>query len=167
MTDEAYHTKNWLMRADELEEQWKRTRTKVMIIQSKLSGGVSNYSSSGKKDLITAQSVHEDLMLEYSLLQDQLDRELTQCLHEDNISIMVIQRMRDPFHRAILISKYICRDSLNTLAKNPKIGLNKSQLYAHHNRALEELAEILDSVELNEIPQPYKRVCETALLDPA
>ena len=148
MTDEVYQVKNWLMRADELDQQWKRTRNKVLLIQDRLNGGVTNYYSSGKKDLITAQSNHEDLLMEYSMLREQLDREIEQCLHEDNITLQVIDCMGSPFHRSILIARYVCRMDWNTILKDPLVEVKKTQLLEHHKLALEELALILKADKL-------------------
>lgn len=156
MTDSAYRAKNWLMRADELDSQWRKTRNRVSFIQNKLHGGVSNYYGSGKSDLITAQASHEDLLLEYSLVQEQFEKELTRCLHEDNITLKVIDRLSDPLHRSILIAKYICRISLNEFSKRSHLELKRSQLYEHHNKAIEELALILDFGKPDVIPQPDK-----------
>ena len=145
MTDSAYSAKVWLTRTEEMEDQCNRTRTKVMMIQNKLDGGVSNYSASGKGDGITAQSAHEDLLLEYSLLKRQLEEEVNRYAYELRISFQVIDKLKNPRHRSILIARYINHEDWKSLSNNPCIGLKKSRLIAFHKQALEELALILES----------------------
>lgn len=145
MTDKVYLAKIWLMRADELDLQWKRTRDKIMFIQDKLNGGVSKYYGSGKGDPISAQASHEDLLLEYSMLRERFELEINRCLHEDNITLIIIERVNNPLHRSILTAKYICRISFKEFSKNSHIELKKSQIYEQHKKALEEIASILES----------------------
>ena len=148
MTDEAYHAKNWLMRADELELQWKRTARQILVIKDKIDGGVANYYGLGSGDSISAQARHEDLLLEYSMLQEQLEEELSRCLYEDNITLRVIDRIDNPLYRAILIARYICRSDWKTITKSFQTELKRTRLKFFHNQALEELALILDSNSL-------------------
>ena len=165
MTDKAYQAQLWLMRADELEKQWRSTSERILYIQNKLNGGVANYYGSGKSDRISAQASHEDLLIEYSMLKDRLDKELSMCLHEDNITIRVLDRMTNHFHSSILIARYICRNNWKEIVKMYGKKLSKNQYFNHHNQALEELSVILDSVILEEIPQADKKELDHSLQD--
>lgn len=144
MTDAAYMAKNWLMRAEELEEQRKKQFSKVMLIESKVNNCVSHYETSGRRDLISAQASREDLLADYAMEREKLEVITNQVLHEDNITLKAIDLIPNGTYRALLISRHITRNTMKQIEKSGALNIKISQLFNIYEKALQELARILE-----------------------
>ena len=151
MTDAAYNAKNWLMRTDEIEEQRKRQTSKVMLIESKLNNCVAHYETSGRRDLISAQAAREDLLADYATERAKLEAITEKVLHEDLITIKVLDRLKSTLHHVILFERHVNRRSIKAMAKSGNYNMKEKRLYDHYNLALQELAEILEQNKTLEI----------------
>lgn len=152
MTDAAYRAKSWLMRADELAEKRERTKRDLMLAKSKLNSGVVNYYGNGKTDQISSQERHEERLIEYSELVEQFENDTIALMHENNITLRVIDRMKRCLHRRILIDRYVLHRSWKEICNSGRYEIKRSQLLSHHLKALEELNEVLQPAELLAIP---------------
>lgn len=144
MTDAAYIAKNWLMRTDDLEEQRIKQINKVMLIESKVNNCVSHYETSGRRDLISAQAAREDLLADYATERAKLEAITEKVLHEDLITIKVLDRLKITLHAVILFERHVNRHSIRTMVKSGMYEIKEKRLYDHYNLALQELAEILE-----------------------
>lgn len=152
MTDAAYRAKNWLMRTDELEEQRLKQIEKVMLLESKLNNCVSHYESNGGRDPVSSRAAHEDLLLDYSIERKKLEEITNKVMRDEIITIKVIDRINNYLYHAILFDAHINRRSISEMAKKGGYELKKSQLYEQYKKALEALAEILETKPPEIIP---------------
>ncbi len=144
MTDSAYRAKIWLRRYDTLERDRRKAANELLRIEAKVNNCVTNYGGSSSCDQISEQETREDFLLLYSSAAAELERITNKVIRADLETIHVIDKMPNGFHRAILTGRYINRYSMAQMVKCGQYELKKSQLIEHHNKALEELAAVLD-----------------------
>ena len=144
MTDSAYRAKTWLRRADTLESDRRKAANKLLRIEAKVNNCVINYEGEGGRDQLSGQTAHEDLLYSYSIAAAELEQITNKVIREDLITLHVIDKIPNAFHRAILTGRYISRYSMTQMVQCGQYELKKSQLIEHHNKALEELAAVLD-----------------------
>ena len=141
MTDSVYRAKNWLMRADELEEQRKKQLDKIAFIESRINNCIINYESTGARDPISARAAHEDLLADYASARDELERITRTLLKEDIITRKALEPMSNHLYIALLIDKYISRRSIKEIAKsgdykpNSEAQYSEAQLFRIHEKA--------------------------------
>ena len=145
MTDAAYNAKNWLMRVDELEEKRKKQINKVMLIEAKLNNCVSHFDLSGSRDPISARAAHEDLLADYITARDELEHITNLVIHEDYITIRVVERLNNACYAALLFDIHLNRHSITAIVKSNRYEVKRTQLYNYYLKALQELAEILEN----------------------
>ena len=143
MNDAAYDAKIWLMRNDENEQERLKTIRTVLLIQSKLNNSVASYEQRGRRDRISAQASHEDLLADYSEACKKLEAITSKVLHEDIVTIRTIDKLQSCLHQTILLDVHLNRQSFNDISKSGKYDLKKRQLYNHYKTALQELAAVL------------------------
>lgn len=162
MNDAIYSVKVWLTRADELENKRKKQVYHVALIASKLNRCVSSYESSGiGHDLTSAQAKHEDLLADYVTACQQLENITAIVLHEDILTIRVINRLNNIMHQALLLDIHVNRLTLNEISKSGKYELKKRQLYNHYQQALQELAAIRENNNEILLINPKNKELET------
>jgi len=144
MTDRAYFAQNWLMRTNDLEEKRLRQIDKVSLIESKLNNCVSSYELTSSRDPISAQAHHEDLLADYATAQEELEKITELVLHEDNITIEVVESLHNYLYEALLLAVHLNRKSIKEIAKSKKCEYKKTQLYCYYKEALEALGKILE-----------------------
>lgn len=145
MTDAAYNAKNWLMRYEDLEEERIKAAGHVMMLRAKVNNCVSSYEYTGHRDQIGARAAHEDLLADYSEACDRLEAITEQVLHEDNITIIVLGRMKNKLYAAFLFDRFVNRIKMNEILKTHRYELKKSQLYRTQAAALDALGQILET----------------------
>ena len=157
MTNSAYQAKNWLMRAEALEDERNRLINRIALIESRVNNAVVHYDSSGGgHDRISSQAAHEDMLIEYSEALDRLEKVTNRVIHEDIISINTIDRLNNTKYCTLLIARYVARKSMKTIIEENIFNYERSHLYKMEHKALDALGSILNSGELREIPQPIK-----------
>ena len=169
MTDSSYRAKNWLMRSDELEDERKRAIGKVLFLESKVNNCVSSYDYTSRRDPISSRAAHEDLLADYVSACDELEDITEKVLHEDNLTIRVMDRMKNKTYVALLFDRYVNRLSWAVIEKSNKYNVKKAQLYRYHREALESLGNILESCTPEIIPTEKLEIeaHEQPIQDPA
>ena len=163
MTDSVYRAKNWLMRADELEEQRKKQIQKIELIETRLNNCIVNYESTGARDPISARAAHEDLLADYASARAELEKITNKLIKEDTITRQALEPMSNHLYIALLIDKYISRRSIKEIAKsgdykpNSEGQYSEAQLFRIHEKALKEFAEILEPPKLVIVPNQKRR----------
>ena len=157
MTDSVYRAKNWLKRADEIEEQRKKQLDKIAFIESRINNCIINYESTGARDPISARAAHEDLLADYAIARDELERITRTLLKEDIITRKALEPMSNHLYIALLIDKYISRRSIKEIAKSGDYKLSEQHLFRIHDKALVEFAEIREAPKLLIVPNNKRR----------
>lgn len=145
MTDRAYKAKNWLMRTFELEEQRKKSKSKVFLLGAKVNNCVTNYYSCGHSDSIVSQAAHEDLIIDYSSACAEYENIINKIGYENIITLKFINRLQNPKYRLFLFDRFINRLTIEEISKLKRYDIKQRQLYKLQNDALEEFGRILES----------------------
>jgi len=145
MTDRAYRAKNWLMRADVLEDERKRALNRLLLLESKVNSCVVNYDCIGSRDPMTARAAHEDLIIEYSKTRAELENITDRVIHEDLITLRAIDRLNNTKLQSLLVARYIARKSVKTLINEKVFEYEKTQIYKLEYKALDIFGAILET----------------------
>lgn len=145
MTDAAYNAKNWLMRTNEIEERRIKAANKKAFIEAKLNSCVSCYEITGHRDQIGARAAHEDLLLDYSIACDELEKITRQVMYADHVTIEELEKVQPTIYRVVLICRYINRITIIQMVRSGKFEYKRTQLYEIEKRALETLGGILEN----------------------
>lgn len=145
MTDAAFSAKNWLMRYEDLEQERIRAAGRVMLLRAKVNNCVSSYENTGRRDAISSRAAHEDLLADYSEACRDLEAITEKVLHEDNITITVLERLHNRLYANILFDRFVNRMSMKEMQKLQRYELKKSQMYRTQAAALDALGRILET----------------------
>lgn len=162
MTDRAYRAKNWLLRVEELEELRKCKINTVMMLEAKVNNCIVNYESSGTRDPITSRAAREDVIIDYSTAKAELEEITNRVIHEDLITIRMIERLNNMRYCCLLTARYVARKSMKTIIDEQLFNYEKTQYYKLEHKALDALGQILEekkqaeSIEIIQETRPIK-----------
>ena len=159
MTDAALEAKDWLTRTDYLQEDANSIKRALRHNESKLNIAVSRYDYIGRGHLDPAekQKQHEDALIEQSMLLEELERIEHKLTKERLITRRVLEQMQKRLCAAILFDRYINGITWAELTRKDKYHFSRAQLFRKHTEGLEELAQILNSDKVKEIPQQVEK----------
>ena len=145
MTDRAYRAKNWLLRVEELEELRKCKINTVMMLEAKVNNCIVNYESNGSRDPMTARAAKEDVIIDYSNARAELQELTERVIHEDLITIAMIERLHNMKYCCLLTARYVARKSMKQIINEKMFSYEKTQFYKLEHKALDALGEILEA----------------------
>lgn len=145
MTDRAYRAQNWLLRAEDLEQERERKYNALLFLSDKVNKCISSYEQTGRRDLISAQASHEDLLLTYSEKSAELERITNQLSYEHVITMKVIERLPKVIYRIVLFDRYINHIKWRDMPKLKRYDVKLSQIHNYHREALDALGAILEN----------------------
>lgn len=142
MTDECFRAKIWLSRTFDLMSKVEAEQRTLLVLQNKLGSGVRNYDSLGiARDLDSAVRRHEDLLLEFSLQNERIEKTQLLLFQELGRTRNVIERLSKPIYQAIATDRYINNLKWKEIEKN--YSYSSSEIYRFHEYLLAEVFEII------------------------
>lgn len=145
MTDRAYRAKNWLMRTDNLEDERKKSRSKILLLGAKVNNCVTNYYSCGHSDSIVSRAAHEDLIIDYSNACAEYEEIMNKIGYENLITMRFIERLQNPDHRIFIYDRFINRYTFAEMEKLKRYSIKQRQFYSLQLAALDSFGRILES----------------------
>ena len=153
MSDEAFKAKEWLSRTFALYDEIEAEKRTLGIIKLKLNSGVRNYESiTRNNDFENSIRWHEDLLLEYTLQNERVEKAKQKLFRELELTRTVIDKVKKPLYRAIATDRYI--NALNWNEMNKAYDYSSSKMYREHIKTLEAIGRILtasDTTTQNDI----------------
>jgi len=139
MTDKQFYAKEWLNRMYHVVN-------KIESLERKRDNVVSSMSGIGKYDAEhipaqTGENASESKNIAYSILSEQIEKEYSRLMMEDNRTLEVINTLGNTpeaeLMKAILIDRYLNRLSWEQIAKLQNYGPTRT--YELHSIALEKI----------------------------
>ena len=144
MTEECYRAKLWLSRTFNIMSKLEAENRTLLVLKSKLGSGVRNYDSIGiKNDVESSIRRREDLLIEFSLQSERIEKTQKLYFKELDKTRSVIEKLSAPILQAIATDRYINNLKWKELEKNYYYGT--SELFVFHTQILNEVYEILVS----------------------
>lgn len=142
MREDRYLAKQWLSRTFDLASKVEAEKRTLMVIKSKLGTGVRNYDDYGKfSDFESSVHRHEDLLIEFSLQNERIEKTQRELFFELDRTRRVIDKLSKPIYQAIATDRYINNLKWKDIEKNYHYGC--SEIYRIHDRILEEVFQII------------------------
>lgn len=142
MTDNQYHTHQWLSRMWDIDQEIRNLEERAEDILGAKIATYDTKEAPGRADSNPTESKN----IEYSMLMVEIDKKKTKLAEENNRTYRVIEKVEDAKLRGMIYSRYILRKTWSQIGKD--YNYEHSRTFEYRLICLDAVAKYIPKGEI-------------------